>query len=120
MRTVEKPWGKEEIWGETDKYLGKFLYINAGEMLSRQYHEIKEETICVLEGKLCLEVGMPQKTGFQRIYLNPGETYHVKPRTIHRFCATSTNVKLAEVSTPEIDDVVRLEDKYSRQALDNE
>jgi mannose-6-phosphate isomerase-like protein (cupin superfamily) len=55
MRTVEKPWGKEEIWGETDKYLGKFLYINAGEMLSRQYHEVKEETICVLEGKLCLE-----------------------------------------------------------------
>jgi mannose-6-phosphate isomerase len=45
MRTVDKPWGKEEIWGETDKYLGKFLYINAGEMLSRQYHEVKEETI---------------------------------------------------------------------------
>ncbi len=114
MRTVEKPWGKEEIWGETDKYLGKFLYINAGEMLSRQYHEVKEETICVLVGRLALEIGSPEEADFKRIYLNPGGTYHARPNTIHRFCATDTNVKLAEVSTPEIDDVVRLEDKYSR------
>ena len=114
MRTVEKPWGKEEIWGETGKYLGKFLYINAGEMLSRQYHEVKEETICVLEGKLCLEIGRPEETGFQRMFLGVGSTYHVKPKTIHRFIATTTNVKLVEVSSPEIDDVVRLEDKYSR------
>tara|TARA_A100001391_G_scaffold202142_1_gene190976 strand:+ start:2703 stop:3047 length:345 start_codon:yes stop_codon:yes gene_type:complete len=114
MRTVEKPWGKEEIWGETDKYLGKFLYIRAGEMLSRQYHEVKEETICVLEGKLCLEIGRPQDLGFQRMFLGVGSTYHVKPKTIHRFIATTTNVKLVEVSSPEIDDVVRLEDKYSR------
>ncbi len=114
MRVVEKPWGKEEIWGETDKYLGKFLYINAGEMLSRQYHEVKEETIIVLEGRLALEIGMPEELGFRRVYLIPGESFHVKPRTIHRFCATTTNVKLAEVSTPEIDDVVRLEDKYLR------
>ena len=114
MRTVEKPWGKEEIWGETDKYLGKFLYIRAGEMLSRQYHEVKEETICVLEGILCLEIGKPEETGFQRMYLGEGSTYHVKPGTVHRFIATTTNVKLAEVSSPEIDDVVRLEDKYSR------
>ena len=114
MRTVEKPWGKEEIWGETDKYLGKFLYINAGEMLSRQYHEVKEETICVLEGILMLEVGKPEETGFKRVSLAPGSTFHVKPNTVHRFCATTTSVKLVEVSTPEIDDVVRLEDKYSR------
>ena len=67
MRTVEKPWGKEEIWGETDKYLGKFLYINAGEMLSRQYHEVKEETICVLEGRLCLEIGGPHDLGFKNV-----------------------------------------------------
>tara|TARA_R110001599_G_scaffold61626_1_gene171483 strand:- start:584 stop:928 length:345 start_codon:yes stop_codon:yes gene_type:complete len=114
MRTVDKPWGKEEIWGETDKYLGKFLYINAGEMLSRQYHEVKEETICVLEGKLSLEIGMPDAIGYRRMYLKPGETFHVKPGIIHRFGATTTNVKLVEVSTSEIEDVVRLEDKYSR------
>ena len=114
MRTVEKPWGKEEIWGETDKYLGKFLYINAGEKLSRQYHEVKEETICVLEGRLALEIGMPNELDFRREYLEPGQTFHVKPGTIHRFCATNNDVKLAEVSTPEIDDVVRLEDKYRR------
>ena len=114
MRTVEKPWGKEEIWGETDKYLGKFLYINAGEMLSRQYHEVKEETICVLEGRLLLEVGVPGEDDFKRIHMSPGSTFHVLPGTVHRFCATESNVKLAEVSSPEIDDVVRLEDKYSR------
>jgi quercetin dioxygenase-like cupin family protein len=94
--------------------LGKFLYINAGEMLSRQYHEVKEETICVLEGKLSLEIGMPDAIGYRRLYLKPGEVFHVKPGTIHRFGATTTNVKLVEVSTSEIEDVVRLEDKYSR------
>jgi mannose-6-phosphate isomerase len=120
VRLVDKPWGKEEIWAETDKYLGKFLYIKAGEMLSRQYHEVKEETICVLEGTLVLEVGMPDEIGFSRQQLPPGQTFHVKPKTTHRFCATTTSVKLVEVSTPEIDDVVRLEDKYSRVALDNE
>ena len=120
MRVVEKPWGKEEIWAETDKYLGKFLYINIGEMLSRQYHEVKEETICVVEGILMLELGRPEETGFRRVYLTPGSTFHVKPGTVHRFCATTVNVKLAEVSTPEIDDVVRIEDKYSRVALDSE
>lgn len=114
MRVVEKPWGKEEIWAETDKYLGKFLYINIGEMLSRQYHEVKDETICVVEGILMLELGKPEETGFKRVYLTPGSTFRVKPGTVHRFCASTVNVKLAEVSTPEIDDVVRLEDKYSR------
>ena len=114
MRIVKKPWGKEEIWGETDKYLGKFLYIKAGEMLSRQYHEVKEETICVLEGRLMLEVGTPGQDDFKVVHMGPGSTFHVKPKTVHRFCAPQFDVKLAEVSTPEIDDVVRLEDKYSR------
>lgn len=114
MRTVNKPWGREEIWAETDKYLGKFLYINTGEMLSRQYHEVKDETICVVEGILKLEIGKPGEESLKTVYLAPGSTFHVKPGTVHRFCATTVNVKLAEVSTPEIDDVIRLEDKYSR------
>ena len=83
-------------------------------MLSRQYHEVKEETICVLEGRLALEIGVPEEIGFRREYLVPGDTFHVKPGTVHRFCATTDCVKLVEVSTPELEDVVRLEDKYRR------
>lgn len=113
MRVVGKPWGREEIWAETDKYAGKFLYISSGEMLSRQYHEKKEETICVLEGVLKLEIG--NEPLLETRYLYPGDFYHVPPGTVHRFCAMeSTDVKLVEVSTPELDDVVRLSDKYSR------
>lgn len=111
MRIVDKPWGHEEIWAETARYAGKFLIISAGEMLSRQYHEKKEETICVLEGELILEIGQNPP---QRLLLQPGESYHVKPGTVHRFCAGATDVRLVEVSTPELDDVVRLEDKYAR------
>ncbi len=111
MRIVDKPWGHEEIWAETPRYAGKFLIISPGEMLSRQYHEMKEETICVLEGELILEIGRDPP---QRLLLQPGESYHVKPGTVHRFCAGATAVRLVEVSTPELDDVVRLEDKYAR------
>ena len=111
MRIVDKPWGHEEIWAETARYAGTFLIISAGEMLSRQYHEKKEETICVLEGELILEIGQNPP---QRLLLQPGESYHVKPGTVHRFCAGATDVRLVEVSTPELDDVVRLEDKYAR------
>lgn len=115
MRTVDKPWGKEEIWAETDRYLGKFLYINAGEMLSRQYHVVKDETILVMEGPLRLEIGEPDTDSYNVFELGVGMSYHITPNTVHRFCANEgTPVKLAEVSTPEIDDVVRLEDKYKR------
>lgn len=112
MRTVEKPWGHEEIWAETPKYIGKYLYIKAGHRLSRQYHEVKEETIRVLRGELLLEIG-PEHDLLQ-MRLDEGETYHVTPHTIHRFCAVDTDVILLEVSTPELDDVVRLVDDYSR------
>lgn len=111
MRIVDKPWGHEEIWAETARYAGKFLIIRAGEMLSRQYHERKEETICVLEGTLLLELGRGPD---QRLKLQPGESFHVLPGTVHRFCAGAGDVRLVEVSTPELDDVVRLEDKYNR------
>ena len=114
MRTVSKPWGKEEIWAETSKYAGKFLYINPHQSLSRQYHETKEETICVLQGVLRLEVGAPNDSKFAICHLEEGQYFHIKPGTIHRFCADEVSVKLVEVSTPELDDVVRLEDMYSR------
>lgn len=112
MRTIQKPWGHEEIWAETPAYVGKYLYINRGHRLSRQYHERKEETIRVLGGTLILEIGFDPA---QVLKLEPGEIYHVKPNTIHRFGAGAhDDVVLVEVSTPELDDVVRLEDDYSR------
>ena len=106
---VEKPWGYEIRWALTEKYLGKILYINPGHQLSLQYHEIKDESIYVLEGTLLV------KDKDRVRILEEGESMRIKPGTIHRFCAPySTHVKLVEVSTPEIDDVIRLEDDYGR------
>lgn len=112
MRRVDKPWGHEEIWAETARYAGKFLIIRAGEELSRQYHERKEESICVLEGTLRLELG--RRPDVEVRHLTPGESFHVTPGTVHRFCADAEDVRLVEVSTPELDDVVRIEDRYQR------
>jgi quercetin dioxygenase-like cupin family protein len=111
MRIVEKPWGHEEIWAETQKYVGKILCIKKGAKLSRQYHDVKDETIRVLSGVLTLETGM---YGQNVKKLNPDDTFWVKPGTVHRFCAPDCDVKLIEVSTPELDDVVRLQDDYDR------
>ncbi len=110
MRTVEKPWGHEEIWAETDRYVGKYLHINPGHRLSLQYHKIKMETISVLKGELILEAA----NGILQT-LKQGDTFHIAPGTIHRFGAGSQEgVVLVEVSTPELDDVVRLSDDYLR------
>ena len=116
MRIVKKPWGHEEIWAETDKYLGKILYINAGCRLSLQYHEKKMETIRVLTGNLTMVLQEKNDGPLFNKVLHPGETYHVNTGTIHRFCATDEDVALLEVSTPEIDDVIRLEDDYVRRS----
>lgn len=113
QKKVSKPWGHELIWSHCNKFVGKLLYINRGHKLSRQYHEQKEETILVLTGTLSLEVGIPGQY-FEKIDLKKGQSFHVTPGTIHRFCAPYGDVELAEVSTPELDDVVRLEDDYSR------
>ena len=112
MRIVEKPWGHEEIWAETPRYVGKYLHIEPGCRLSRQYHEKKEETIRVLSGKLLLEIGSGENLA--RSTLATGDVYHITPLTIHRFCATDERVVLVEVSTPELEDVVRLQDDWSR------
>lgn len=112
MRIVEKPWGHEEIWAETPRYVGKYLHIEPGHRLSRQYHEKKEETIRVLSGKLLLEIGSGEN--LTRSTLVTGDVYHITPLTIHRFCATDERVVLVEVSTPELEDVVRLQDDWSR------
>ena len=109
---VDKPWGHEIRWAINDKYLGKILHINRGAQLSRQYHEKKDETIFVLNGILILELG---EDPVKQVILKPGDSHRIKPMTIHRFKAPSDNwVKLVEVSTPEIEDVVRIEDDYGR------
>lgn len=115
-RIVNKPWGFEKIWAETSSYLGKVLVINPGHRLSRQYHNLKEETFMVLHGVLTLEIGMgPDATSLS---LKEGESYHCPPGTIHRMiCDIDNNtdaVQVAEVSTNHLDDVVRLEDDYKR------
>ena len=109
MRTVNKPWGFERIWAETDGYVGKLIHINAGHRLSLQYHEIKEETVYVLSGILYVYDGEGKITK-----LTPGQAFHVKPNQIHRFGANERHVEIMEVSTPHLDDVVRLEDDYKR------
>jgi mannose-6-phosphate isomerase len=109
---VDKPWGQENIWAITDKYVGKIITINPGCKLSRQYHQVKDETIYVLEGKLILELGEGDK--LEKQIHNPGSRYRIKPGQVHRFCAPSEGCKLIEVSTPELIDVVRLEDDYNR------
>lgn len=114
MRIVKKPWGHEEIWAESDKYLGKILHINRGCRLSLQYHEKKTETIRVLSGTLLMVLQERGDSALVNKTLQVGETYHVHTGTIHRFCAQDEDVVLLEVSTPEIDDVVRLEDDYAR------
>ena len=115
MRIVEKPWGHEEIWAETPKYLGKILFIRSGHRLSRQYHEQKEETIRVMSGVATIECGVPGDAGSHSAKYSVGSIFHVTPGTVHRFCAYDGDVHLIEVSTPEIEDVVRLEDDYTRK-----
>lgn len=112
MRRVDKPWGHEIIWAETARYVGKVLHIRAGHKLSRQYHEIKEETLMVQTGEMDLEVGPADRVEVRR--MKAGDVFHVLPGTIHRMIA-ATDVDVLEVSTPELDDVVRLEDAYGRE-----
>ena len=114
--TVTKPWGYEIRFAANEKYIGKILYIAKGKRLSRQYHEQKDETIFVLEGSLVLELGKPKENGtIDGTILNYGDRYRIKPGVIHRFSAPDNkSVTLVEVSTPEMDDVIRLEDDYNR------
>jgi len=108
---VEKPWGHELIWAKTDRYVGKILHIEAGHVLSLQYHNVKDETIYVLTGEIILRTGRVEKLTERR--MKPGESLHISPKQIHQFEAVVTS-DLLEVSTPEIDDVVRLKDRYGR------
>jgi Mannose-6-phosphate isomerase len=108
---IPKPWGHELIFAKTARYVGKILHVKAGESLSLQYHEMKEETLLVIQGKIILTL---QHEGSQRIVtMETGDAFHIPPRLIHRMEATE-DADIVEVSTPELDDVVRLEDRYGR------
>ena len=108
---VDKPWGHELIWARTDRYVGKILHIEPGHLLSLQYHEQKDETIFVLTGEIIFRVH--EDGELVERPMREGERYHITPGTIHQMEAVVVT-DLLEVSTPELDDVVRLEDRYGR------
>jgi len=112
-RRVEKPWGHEEIFATTERYVGKILFIRAGEALSLQFHRRKDETIRILEGEMELVHG-EDGGGLATLVMTSGSTFRISPGTLHRMVAV-TDCRVLEVSTPELDDVVRLEDRYGRE-----
>jgi len=108
---VEKPWGYELIWAHTDRYVGKILHIEAGHVLSLQYHERKDESIYVLSGEIVLRLEQGETQIERR--MGQGEAFHIQPTQVHQFEAVVTS-DLIEASTPELDDVIRLKDRYGR------
>jgi len=113
VRRVDKPWGYEEIFAVTERYVGKLLFIRAGEALSLQYHRAKDETLRVMEGTMELASGKRVAT-LETTRLEPGMAIRIAPGVIHRMTA-ETDCLILEVSTPELDDVVRLQDRYGRE-----
>jgi mannose-6-phosphate isomerase len=109
---VEKPWGHELIWANTDRYVGKILHVKAGHALSLQYHERKDETIHLLRGEMRFWAG-PSVAALAEVELREGESYRITTGTVHRMEAV-TDIDILEASTPDLDDVVRLEDRYGR------
>jgi mannose-6-phosphate isomerase-like protein (cupin superfamily) len=112
-RHVPKPWGHEEHFAfALGLYCGKTLHISAGHALSLQLHERKDETIAIYAGRLKLEIG-PTPAHLDHIELHPGDTVHIPPGTVHRLTALEDTIVM-EASTTELDDVIRLEDRYGR------
>ena len=114
LERVEKPWGYELIWSKTDSYAGKILFVKAGESLSLQFHKVKDEAWYVLSGRAELELGGPGERVLNTEVIAGGAAFHFPPGTVHRLTAVE-DTTIIEVSTPELDDVVRLEDRYGRK-----
>jgi len=123
VRVVPKPWGHETIWAHTDLYVGKVLHIKAGHALSVQYHNRKDETIHLLSGRMIYRVGTADGRGqaagqrlpeLKAVELGAGESFRNEPGTVHQMEAV-TDCVLLEASTPHLDDVVRLTDRYGRE-----
>jgi mannose-6-phosphate isomerase len=113
-RRIEKPWGHELVWALSDQYAGKLLRVTAGQRLSLQFHREKDESWYVLEGRAELEFAAPGARATTTEVVTPGAAFRIKPGTVHRVLALE-DTTILEVSTPEIDDVVRLEDSYGRE-----
>ena len=117
--TIKKPWGKEVIWAKTDKYVAKEITIDPGHRMSLQYHLEKEETVRVIAGVLTIWT-VAMTDGLETIvkdYFHKGDIYHISPKFIHRFGCEEEEPEpciIMEVSTTELDDIVRLEDDYGR------
>jgi quercetin dioxygenase-like cupin family protein len=112
VKRVAKPWGHELIWAHTDRYVGKIIHIKAGHELSVQYHNRKDETVHLLSGELLYRVH--DGAELRDVGLKAGESFRVTPGTIHQMVAI-TDCDVLEASTPDLDDVVRLSDKYGRE-----
>ena len=110
--TVDKPWGHEIIWAHTDRYVGKLIHIKAGQALSRQYHNRKDETVHLLSGELIYRVQMGDV--LEDMHLVRGESFRIVPGTIHEMEAI-TDCDVLEASTSDLDDVVRIADRYGRE-----
>ena len=108
---VDKPWGYELVWARTDRYVGKLLHVRAGHVLSLQYHNRKDETMHVLRGELMLRT-QPGDRLEERVF-RAGDTVHIPPKLIHQIEAV-VDSDVLEASTPELDDLVRLQDRYGR------
>jgi mannose-6-phosphate isomerase len=113
-RRVDKPWGWELIWALTEHYCGKLLFVRAGEALSLQYHEQKDESWYVQEGRAEVELSAVGDAEREIVEIGPGDCFRFEPLTVHRLRAIEDTLVI-EVSTPDIDDVVRLEDAYGRE-----
>jgi len=111
---VPKPWGHETIWAHTDRYVGKILHITAGHALSVQYHEVKDETVYLLSGELRYWVKLPGEAELRDMHLTRGDAFRITPGTVH-YMEAITDCDVLEASTPELDDVVRIKDRYGRE-----
>jgi mannose-6-phosphate isomerase-like protein (cupin superfamily) len=112
-KRVEKPWGHEIWWAQADRYVGKVLHVKAGHRLSLQFHERKDETVHLWSGEMILVLDEGDGRGLVEHRMAPGQSYRIRPGTRHRMVAVS-DCDILEASTPEVDDVVRLEDAYGR------
>ena len=113
-RKVEKPWGYELIWADAEHYVGKILFVKAGESLSLQFHRVKDESWLVQGGRAKLELGSAGDAMLEEEVVGSGACFRFRPGTVHRVTALE-DTTIVEVSTPHLDDVVRLEDRYGRE-----
>ena len=111
---VEKPWGWELIWAQAEGYVGKLLFVRAGQALSKQFPNVKDESWYFQEGRAQLELNAPGEAVENTEVVGPGAAFRLKPGTVHKLTALEDTLVI-EVSTPQLDDIVRLEDRYGRE-----